>query len=174
MLVIRCAHAGRYAIVCMHTMGLLMHASQRGTSSGMDHDCCALQGRRERSKGIDPTRPRQKLSDTTGHLSVVWLAWVTVPVTHNRAGRRCWPRHIMVGTLLPNFVSSLLSSLQQALNLQTSLRFFVSFLPPLFFLFSIIELCSIDLFANHTHNTQKIKQINTSLSCRSTNPLIPN
>lgn len=63
--VIRDLHAGRYAHGTAYTCtvpcidGMLMHASQRGTSSGMDYDCCALQGRRERSKGNDPTRLRQ-------------------------------------------------------------------------------------------------------------------
>lgn len=127
-----CTHAVVSCSPC--TDGMLMHARQRSTSSGMDHDCCALQGRRERSKGIDPTRLRQSCPTRPGNLLVVWLVRVTV--THNRAGRRCWPRHIMVGPLRPNFVVSLLSSLQQALNPQTSLRFcVVSSFPPCSFCF---------------------------------------
>ncbi|KAH8785288.1 hypothetical protein F5883DRAFT_84776 [Diaporthe sp. PMI_573] len=112
--------------------------------------------REDTSEAKETTRQGsvQSCPTPTVNLLVVWLVRVTV--THNRAGRHCWPRHIMVGPLLPNSVSSLLSSLQQALNSSNQFFVFVSFLPPLFFLFSIIELCSIDLF------------------CRSTNPLIPN
>ena len=133
--------------------------------------------REDASEAKETTRQGsvQSCPTPTVNLLVVWLVRVTV--THNRAGRHCWPRHIMVGPLLPNSVSSLLSSLQQALNSSNQFFVFVSFLPPLFFLFSIIELCSIDLlFANHIpHNqTKKHPQINTSISCRSTNPLIPN
>lgn len=125
-------------------MGMLMHASQRGTSSGMDHNCWCTAGKTRAKQRKRPEKAPSKLSNTTLNLLVVWPVRVTV--THNRAGRHCWPRHIMVGPLRPNFVVSLLSSLQQALNSSNQFFVFVSFLPsPLFFLFSIIELCSIDL-----------------------------